>query len=1008
VAGETVATALDEGASDESVPEHDDSIGPDGSGVFGSGQRIDRYLVISKLGAGAMGVVLAAWDPKLDRKVALKLLADRGGGSSSARERLQREAQALAKLGHPNVVGVFDVGAHEDLLFVAMEFVAGQTLGAWMRSVDSPRPWKEVLAVFMPAGRGLAAAHGAGLIHRDFKPDNVMLGDDGRTRVMDFGLARALGDDAVGERLEGSSAPIDRLTRTGAMMGTPAYMPLEQFRGQGVDARSDQFSFCVALYEALYGERPFAGATVAALLAVLGEERIRKPPANASVPTWLREVVVRGLARDPDRRWPSMQALLDALANDPVPRRRRRLAAGVLVATLAGGGWWVNDALQADARFCKHAEDKLVGVWDEDRRAALEQAILATNLSYAPETWERVEENLDAYAEAWVVAREQACEATHQGEQSGELLDLRMACLDEQRSHLHATVDELTRVDATVLPKAIQIVLALPELERCADVEALRAEVPPPEDPAVAEEVAVLDERLIDAKVKEGTGRYEKAATLVDSVVTEGATLGYEPLMARAWLRQGSLQNKQGQYDDAVATLRRSLDAALAVGMPIEAADAATMLVGIVGSVQKKHDEAQRWVELSDPLVRAAGTDGIRANWLNSLGILAESAGNFDEAHDHHQQALAIREQALGPNHASVAISLNNLGVIAQATGKFEDARAYHQRALAIREQALGPNHPAVANTLNNLGNAAQAEGKFADARSHYERALAISEKALGPDHPDLAGPLNNLGTAAQSEGKLEDARKYLERALAIREKALGPEHPRLALTIHNLGNVAISEGKLEDARDYYERALTIREQALGVDHPEVGTTLYSLGTLARTEGKLESAREYFERALAIEEKTLGVDHPDVAPTLTGLGNLALAEGKLEDARERYERALAIQEKALGVDHPDIVFAAVGLGITSFELGKPTEAIPHLERALALRTTHPGDAVELAEIRFALAEALWDAPVEAGRDRARARELASLARTASASAEGGERSAKQLTDITTWLTEHPE
>jgi tetratricopeptide (TPR) repeat protein len=878
---QTIATARDGSATDESIREIDDSIGPEGSGVFGSGQQLDRYLVISKLGAGAMGVVLAAWDPKLDRKVALKLLADRAGGSSSARERLQREAQALAKLGHPNVVGVFDVGAHEGLLFVAMEFVAGLTLGAWMRSVDSPRPWKEVLAVFMPAGRGLAAAHGAGLVHRDFKPDNVMLGDDGRTRVMDFGLARALGDEAVGERFDGSSTPVDRLTRTGAMMGTPAYMPLEQFRGQGVDARSDQFSFCVALYEALYGERPFVGATVAALMAALTDERIRKPPANASVPAWLREVVVRGLARDPDRRWPSMQALLDALANDPVPRRRRRLAAGMLVASLAGGVWWVNQALQADAGFCKHAEDKLAGVWDEDRRAALEQAILGTNLSYAPGTWERVEENLDAYAKAWVAAREQACEASHEGEQSGELLDLRMACLDERRLHLLATVDELTQADATVLPKAVQVVLELPGLERCADVEALTAEVPPPEDPAVAEQVAVLGERLINAKVKEAMGRYEEAAALVDGVVTEGARLGYEPLMARAWLRQGSLQDKQGQYDEAVASLRRSLDAALAVGMPVVAADASTLLVGVVGYQQKKHDEAQRWVELSDPLVRAAETDGARANYLGKLGILAESAGKLDEAHDYHQRALAIREQALGRNHPSVAVCLNNLGVVAQTTGKFEDARAYHQRALAIRERALGPNHPAVANTLNNLGNAAQAQGKFADARPHYERALDIWEKALGPEHPDLALPLNNLGTAALSENKLEEAREYLERALAIREKALGAEHPKLSLTLHNLGNVA----------------------------------------------KLE--------------------------------------GKLEDAREHYERALAIKEKALGVEHPD-----------------------------------------LADTRFALAMALWDIPAEAGRDRARARGLASLARTAYA--EGGERSVEQLAEVSTWLTEHPE
>ncbi len=337
-----------------------------GVGAIGRGEAIGRYMVIAKVGAGGMGVVFAAYDPELDRKVALKLLRFDAADLSHSHERLQREAQALAKLDHPNVVAVYDVGIHAGQLFVAMEFIEGQTLGAWLASAEPSsssgsvrssssssgrgglergprpalRPWREVVEVFAAAGRGLAAAHEAGMVHRDFKPDNVMLGADGRVRVMDFGLARAEQRESQGPA-EGSAqrGTLDSMTRTGAMMGTPGYMSLEQFEGRKVDARSDQFSFCVALYEALYGERPFAADSVAALVFALSVGDIREPPRKTKVPSWVRAVVVRGLAKEPAERHESMRALLDALADDPVARRRRRGAWTGLAAGLVAGAW---------------------------------------------------------------------------------------------------------------------------------------------------------------------------------------------------------------------------------------------------------------------------------------------------------------------------------------------------------------------------------------------------------------------------------------------------------------------------------------------------------------------------------------------------------------------------------------------------------------------------------------------------------------------------------------------
>src|SRR6266496_701655 len=310
------------------------------------GSSIGRYIVLAMVGRGGMGEVYAAYDPELDRKVAVKLLRVKPGNGVSlaeGRTRTLREAQAIARLSHPNVVVVFDVGTFEDKVFIAMEYVEGNTVTYWLQVQQ--RAWKEILQVFTDAGRGLAAAHEKGLIHRDFKTDNVMVSRDRHVRVMDFGLARqvqeksgpaaapaptpstASGGAKTGQSGVVQAIPIQgrsssgmfdaRLTRTGAMMGTPAYMAPEQFLGTPTDARSDQFSFCISLYEALYGERPFEGSTMSTLTANVVQGNVREAPSGSKVPIWVRKVLLRGLMPRAKDRWPSMEALLEALGKNP-------------------------------------------------------------------------------------------------------------------------------------------------------------------------------------------------------------------------------------------------------------------------------------------------------------------------------------------------------------------------------------------------------------------------------------------------------------------------------------------------------------------------------------------------------------------------------------------------------------------------------------------------------------------------------------------------------------------
>ncbi|MEM6996445.1 MAG: serine/threonine-protein kinase [Myxococcota bacterium] len=322
------------------------------------GDTVGRFVILERVGAGGMGVVFAAYDPQLDRKVALKLLRAEftpADGGTEARARLVREGQAMAKLRHPNVVTVFDVGAHEGQVFLAMEYVAGGTLAEFADAQRGrPGGWQAIVAAYVQAARGLAAAHAAGMVHRDFKPSNVMIEGD-RIQVTDFGIARGGASmDGSLDGLEGAaesdpeshdsasrpvpseSGALPLLTQTGMLMGTAAYMAPERHHGRPADALTDQFALCVSLFEALFGRRPFAGKTRAALAAAIGEGEMQPLPARTDVPTWVVRAIRRGLHTDPRRRWPSIDALLDVLATPEVGDvgRRTRVAIGTVMGVL--------------------------------------------------------------------------------------------------------------------------------------------------------------------------------------------------------------------------------------------------------------------------------------------------------------------------------------------------------------------------------------------------------------------------------------------------------------------------------------------------------------------------------------------------------------------------------------------------------------------------------------------------------------------------------------------------
>jgi eukaryotic-like serine/threonine-protein kinase len=822
------------------------------------GSRVGRYVVLERLGAGGMGVVVRAYDPKLRREVALKVMrVGRAFGRAETEARMLREAQALARLSDPHVVAVYDAERTDHGVCIAMEYVEGRTLDRWLGE-QTPR-WREVLEVVVAMARGLAAAHAAGVVHRDVKPANVLVGTDGRVRLTDFGIAHT-GEDALSMRSSGDGVvheePHD-LTRAGAVLGTPAYMAPEQHGGTGVDARADQYALCVLSWQALYGQRPFRGANEDALC----EAKLRGAPPRpaSSVPTWVHAVLVRGLAVEPDARWPSMEALVAALVSGQRRARRRRVAVAVGVAAcmVAAGlawHWWQRATLVA---MCEHAGESIAEVWNDEARETLRSALLGTGVTHAEETATKVMPWLDAQAQAWQDARTQAClDARLRGTWDAHVLDRSQWCLDERRMELEALVAELSRGEVESVDKAVGAAVALVGVDGCRNADLLVRQPTPPR--AQQDELALVRAELSRVRALARTGAYEEGLATARAALGRAEALEWPLLSAAIRVQLGSLLERMGDHNGAAKTVETAYFEAAHAGASEVAVQAADQLAFTVGHQLARHEEGLRWARHAKVML-ATLPDPVGTKLAAHYGSLANvhyARGDYEEAKALHEQALAIREKAFGTEHPHVAMSLNGLAGVHHVTGDYEQAKALQARAVAIEEKTLGPEHPTVASGLNNLAGVYHARGEHEEAKVLLERALVIRERVLGPEHPDVATSLNNLAFVHQATGGYEEAKALLERGLAIFEKALGPEHPEVAWGLNNLASVHQATNDHEQAKVLLERAVAIWEKALGPEHPRVAYSLVGLAEVALVEDRAEEAVEYARRAVSLRETT--------------------------------------------------------------------------------------------------------------------------------------------------------
>jgi len=791
---------------------------------------VGGFEVERPIGSGATGTVYRARDPRLERAIAIKLVHPQLSAERH-RKRVLREARALARLQHENVVGVLATGMHEGRIYIAMELVEGNTLTAWL--AETKHSWREIVDVFDQAAAGLAAAHDVGLVHRDFKPDNALVGTDGRVRLVDFGLVSEAG---TAEPASDSPARPHRpasLTASGAVLGTPAYMAPEQLdRLAPVTAAADQFAFCVALYEGLFGARPFDGETLEDIAAAL--QHGTPAPELGDVPRSVWSVVRRGLQRDPEARWPSMTRLRMALrtAAKGSPWRRPAVAA---VAIAAVGLLALTDE---SADPCNEASDRIAGVWSDAPRQSIPDAALT---------------ELDAYADAWARAFEATCR-----DRQDAAYDERMACLGHRRTQLAATI---TGIEGTADRwwRAATVVAELPSVESCL------VDTPPdalavPDDARRAAVDAVRTRRAKAAALQRG-GRLPEAVSLIEQVVADARATDFAPVLAETLRTQGAVLQAAADYAASAAAFEEAYHVANATGDDALAAASAVELAFLQEVHRRDTARADEWTRHARAAVERA--DSARGLLLRHEGALALVRGDYAIARNKFEQALDRHDTTSEPPSERILL-LSNLGAAAYYVGDFADAQRRYTQALELTIEVLGPDHPDVADALAGIGIVQLADENYDAAIESNRRVVAIVRDAFGPDHPRLARALHNLGAALQRADKLEEAEQVSERSLAILIGVHGPDHPSLASSYAALGNLAWRQDNAELARRHHEHAIAIRTAAGSPEHAEAMRSLAMLAEIDRSLGNDAAAREKIDRVLAVWRPLLGPDHPDV------------------------------------------------------------------------------------------------------------------------------------------------
>ncbi|MEM7153536.1 MAG: serine/threonine-protein kinase [Myxococcota bacterium] len=921
--------------------------------------RLGRYTIKKRLGAGGMGVVYLARDPELDREVALKVLnpelrytEDR----DEVEDRIRQEARAMARLSHPHVVHVHDVGTHEGSLYVAMEFLDGGTLNQWWSEHD--RRWQEIVEVFTAAARGLHAAHEAGIVHRDFKPENVLMTREGVPKVTDFGLARV--SDQMRARVGQSISPVGGAASLGegvtltSVSGTPAYMAPERIRGRPGDARSDQFCFCVSMYEGLLGRRPYQANSMMGLLTRIIFDQ-REPPPDNSLPRSLWAIIERGLSNDPKDRFPSMAALEAELQRCLQPAWKRHgvpLFLGVVALSAVAGATF---SQQLDEVDCEDEASRIERTWSPEARTTTREALLGTEAAYAQSTWERIETELDDWTGRWRTQSQAACEARATDTHAGR----RAECLAGAERQLIALVEVLGTADAEMAEQASRATADLADPDRCADDDWIMTGVTPPPPLGVRDAVEAARTKQAKAVALITAGRYEDARALVEQVIAAAEETKYTPLLARGTLSLADLDANQGQFESAKDRYIQAYNLGNEADMPFIAAKASLELITTLGVLLSRLDEGYTWAQLCEGHLRRLGDNAplLEAIRLRSLSQLDYRSGKLDRSLQRAKDAYALIDANLAADDPRRPGYLEAVGLAEYKVGHADEAMKVLDEGIALAERIHGPIHPDISLLLNDRAQILTMTGRPAEALEAIDRIQEIDRATLPPDHPMISTIMGNKAVVLRTMGRVAEARDILSESLEIEIRRLGPEHRQVGHTHMNLGTVEHLLGNLDRSLELLDNAEDIYAKS-GTADLAIVRVRASRAQVLLDAGRTQEALEGVQDALKIDASIGGSDRGHTSHIRLTLVQILTAMGKLDEALEKAELSIAEGTERDG-EEASVVRKGRVLRADLLERLDDPAAFEQLDALFAERSKLDDPGPHYPTLRFALARARW-------------------------------------------------